>query len=426
MPDLELSPLNLIRRSLLISAAGIAASASAQQLPPPSTVDTGETKGNKVEFPNWTASTERPTPGPPNPTPPGRRVGYAVAGLGRLALENILPAFGQCKHSRLVSLVSGSPEKAKTVAAQYGIPPERVYGYDRFEAIASNPEIQAVYIVLPNGLHQEYVVRAARAGKHVLCEKPMANSSEQARAMVAACKEANRLLMIAYRSQYEPHNRQLLRMLRDQRFGPLQLLLAANTQNMADPAQWRLKKELAGGGSLPDVGLYCLNAARFLSGEEPIEVMGRTYSPPDDPRFSQVEDVASFTLRFPSGFIAQCTSSYGLHEARYLHAHTPAAAFDFQNAFAYSGHQLRVAHRDGKVESVDELRVESKDQFALELDHFSECIRANRQPHTPGEEGLQDQLVMEAIYRSAAIGQPVRLPPVSGRDTTRGPAPEES
>ncbi len=379
-----------------------------------------------MKFPVWTAQTERPAPDPPSPLPPDQRVGYAVVGLGRLSLENILPAFGETKKSKLVALVSGTPDKAKAVAAQQGISPEAIYSYADFEKISSNPQIQAVYIVVPNGLHKEYVIRAAKAGKHVLCEKPMANSSAEAREMIAACKQAGRLLMIAYRSRYEPNNRNLLKMLREEKYGPLRLMSAVNVQNMAAPEQWRFKKELAGGGALPDIGLYCLNAARFLSGEEPIEIIGRTQSTAGDPRFREVEETVAFTLRFPSGFVAECSSSYGMHESRYLTAHTPGAAYHFRNAFAYEGHQLRVSHRDGKAESIDELRVGAKNQFALEIDHMSECVKSGRQPHTPGEEGLQDHVLMEAIYRSAKGREPITLPVVPGRDTPRGPALDEA
>lgn len=157
-----------------------------------------------------------------------------------------------------------------------------------------------------------------------------------------------------------------------------------------------------------------------------MEVTARIHSTPNDERFREVEETVAFTLRFPSGLIAECSSSYGMHEARYLHAHMPAGAVHFENAFAYTGHQLNVSHRDGKVESVDNLRVGAKDQFALEMDHMADCVLHNRQPHTPGEEGLQDHLIMEAIYKAAATKVPVTLPEVSGRDRTRGPAPEET
>ena len=247
----------------------------------------------------------------------------------------MLPAFGETKKSRLVALVSGTPNKAARVAAEYGVRPEAVYDYTGLDRIRDNPEIKVVYIILPNALHKEYTIRAAQAGKDVLCEKPMAVSSAEGQAMVDACRAAQRKLMIAYRCQYEPYNREVLRMVREQVLGPARFIDAVNTQNQGDPTQWRLKRALAGGGSLPDIGLYCLNAARFLTGEEPIEVFARTFSPPGDPRFGEVEETVNFMLRFPSGVVANCASSYGMHESRFLRVHTPGGAISLDGAFAY-------------------------------------------------------------------------------------------
>ncbi|MFL6448211.1 MAG: Gfo/Idh/MocA family protein [Bryobacteraceae bacterium] len=419
--------LPISRRHLIAAGtAGVATLALAQELPPPTPTDTGKTTDGKIQFPSWTAPTERPTGGPPDPMPVDKRVGFAVVALGRLSLENILPAFGQSKKARPVALVSGSPDKAKTVAAQYGIQPEAIYGYERFEDIRNNPDIQAVYIVLPNAMHKEFVLRAAKAGKHVLCEKPMATSSADAKQMVEGCRAAERLLMIAYRCQYEPYNRKVISFLRDGKYGTPKLIRAVNVQNMAAPEQWRLKKKMAGGGSLPDVGIYCLNAARYLTGEEPVEVYAQIASTPNDPRFREVEETVSFSLRFGSGIIADCSTSYGMHESRYLHVHTDAGTLQLENAFAYEGQQLRVSHRADKAESIDQIRLSQKHQFALEMDHMADCILTGRKPHTPGEEGVQDHVVMEAIYRSAATNRPVSLPKVEGKDVTRGPAPEES
>jgi predicted dehydrogenase len=414
------------RHIIAAGTTGVASLAMAQELPPPTTTDTGKTTGGKIEFPSWTAPTEKPTSGPPTPMPVDKRVGFAVVGLGRLSLENILPAFGQCKKARPVALVSGSPEKAKTVSAQYGIKPEAVYSYEKFEDIKDNPDIAAVYIVLPNAMHKDFVLRAAKAGKHVLCEKPMATSSVDAKQMVEGCGTAGRLLMIAYRCQYEPYNRKVISLLRDRKYGTTKLIRAVNVQNMAAPEQWRMKKSMAGGGSLPDIGIYCFNAARYLTGEEPIEVYSQIVSTPNDPRFREVEETVSFSLRFPSGVIADCSTSYGMHESRYLHVHTDGGSLQLENAFAYEGQQLRISHREGKGESIDQIRLAQKDQFALEIDHMADCILNNRKPHTPGEEGLQDHLVTEAIYKAASTNKPVSLPKVEGRDVTRGPVPEES
>ena len=410
----------MLKLAALAAGAALGGSAAAEAAEP--VVDTGAVEGGKVEFPTWTAPTERPAAPPPAPLPPTSRVGFAVLGLGRLALEEILPAFARSERAKLVALISGTPDKAKLVAEQYGVPADAVYGYGDWGRIEANAAIQAVYVVTPNALHRQAVLDAAAAGKHVLCEKPMATSSADCQAMIDACAKAGRHLMVAYRCQYEPNNRAVQAMVRDKRYGAAMLYDAVNVQNMAAPTQWRFVKALAGGGALPDIGLYCLNGARFLSGEEPTEVYAHTYSTPGDPRFEQVEEQVTFMLRFPSGLVANCAASYGLHEHRRLGLGMPAAAIDLFDAFSYSGQRVQIAHRDGDAEAIVDRRIPAKDQFALELDHMAECVATGRRPRTPGEEGLADQRIMEAIYRSAETRQPVPLPKVDGLDTTRGPA----
>ena len=320
--------------------------------------------------------------------------------------------------------MSGTPDKARVVAQQYGIPDSAVYGYGDWDKVKANPDIQAVYVVTPNAVHRGDVVAAAGAGKHVLCEKPMAASSAEARAMIAACEAADVRLMIAYRCQYEPYNREVTRLARTGELGKPRMIQAFNGQTTGLPEQWRLKKALAGGGALPDIGLYCLNGVRALLGEEPDLIQAQIHSPPGDPKFREVEESVSFTLRFPSGVLAQCMTSYGVHESRRLTVHTAGAEIDLENAFAYVGQRLIVTHRDGKALSKDARVLTARNQFALEMDHLSRCLQENRRPRTPGEEGLQDQILMEAIYEAARTGAPVTVSPppgAAGLDATRGP-----
>jgi predicted dehydrogenase len=417
----------LVQTAGLGLAAAVTARAAAAAIPSgqPTTVDEGSVDGGDVRFAPIHAETERPDAPPPNPDPPARRVGFAVLGLGRLALDQILPAFASCKHARPVALVSGDPGKLRAVAAQYGVAPEACYDYASFARIRDNPAVEAVYVVSPNALHREHVVAAARAGKHVLCEKPMAASVEEAREMIAACRTAGRKLMIAYRCQYEVNNAELARRVRAGALGPVQLIDAVNTQNQGDPTQWRQVKRLSGGGSLPDVGLYCLNTARAILGEEPVEVSAMIHSPEGDPRFREVESSVSFTLRFPSGALANCASSYSAHEHRNIRVLGPNGVGEVENAFAYEGQRLRLFRRDGQAEANVELSLGHKNQFSLEIDHFAQCIRSGAEPRTPGEEGLQDQVIMAAIYEAARTGRPVRLPPVARQDAFRGPPPRQ-
>ena len=377
---------------------------------------------DKVSFPPIYAKSEKPEKGEPPADAWNERVGIAIVGLGRIAVEEMLPAFAESKHARPVALVSGDRAKAIKIAHQYNIPESAVLDYKDYEKLGSMPEVQAVYIALPNSMHAEYTVRAAKVGKHVLCEKPMANSVAECQQMIDACKKAGKKLMIAYRSQYEPFDRALVKMIRDKRLGDLKEFISVNSQNMGDPKHWRLKRSLAGGGALPDVGLYCLNAARFLSGEEPTEVIGNTWSTPGDARFREVEESCQFILRFPSGFMASCSTSYAAHKSQMFRLNGSSAWAEMNPAYAYHGLKLKVGRVEEGKEHVSDIALEEKDQFAAELDHFAQCIQQNKDVHTPGEEGLQDQRIVEAIYESARTKKPVKL---AAPGKTRGPEPQE-
>ncbi len=406
----------LLRASTTLAASALAPVAGAQATKP--------NQQDDVQLSRIHAATEQPEkiPGPFEAVP--QRTGFAVVGLGRLALGEILPAMAKTKYCKPVALVSGDRDKARRIAAQYGIKESSLYDYSTYDQLAQNPEVQAIYIVLPNSMHAEFVVRGAKAGKHILCEKPMATSAKDCERMIAACKSANVKLMIAYRSQYEPYDRALIKMIRDGKLGKLKQFISTNSQNQGDPTQWRLKKALAGGGCMPDVGVYCLNAARFLSNEEPSEVSATVYQPKDDPRFAEVEASCQVVAKFPSGFTAVFNSAYNAHKSQFLRVEGTDAWAELNPAFAYHGIRMKYAQfRDG-MDTAHEPQLEEKDQFAEEMDHFALCVQQNLQPHTPGEEGLQDQRVTDAIYESARTGRTVKIAPPTG--PTRGPEPTES
>jgi glucose-fructose oxidoreductase len=264
--------------------------------------------------------------------------------------------------------------------------------------------VDVVYVVLPNGMHAEYTVRAARAGKHVLCEKPMANTPAECEQMVDACRQAGRKLMVAYRLRYEPFNQALIKVAREKEFGPLKLVLADAGFSIGDPNQWRLKKQMAGGGSLMDIGIYSLNAARYLTGEEPTEVHAMEHTTAGDPRFTEVEETITFQLRFPGGVLANCTSSYGAPLNRFRVVGTTGWA-ELEPALIYSNLKMRA----GTWTKVEERQQPVVDHFAAEMDHLSECVMKGTVPLTPGEEGLRDLRIMAAIYESARERRPVRL-----------------
>jgi predicted dehydrogenase len=355
-----------------------------------------------------------------------QRLGYCIVGLGHLTLGEIMPAFAKSKYSRPMALVSGDPAKAAKVAAQYGISPKNIYSYQNFDNIKDNKEIDIVYIVLPNSMHEEYTIRAARAGKHVLCEKPMATSPQSAQRMIDACSGAGKKLMIAYRIQYEPMNKMVMQWTRDNEFGKVKVIESWNSQNTGDPTQWRLKKALSGGGPLPDMGIYNLNTTRYILGEEPDWVYGQAFTTPGDKRFREVEETMLFQFGFPSGVIANAGTSYGVHETRRYRCLTDkGASYGMEPSFSYRGLKLDLSQAQGMQERKQQIVLGEKDQFALEMDHMTWCVLKDLKPFTPGEEGLQDMKIIEAIYRSASEGKPVKLETITKTDAFRGSKPEE-
>jgi predicted dehydrogenase len=354
--------------------------------------------------------------------PPDQRVGFALVGLGKLTLGELLPAFAHCKLARPTALVSGDRQKAEKVGQQYGIASPHLYDYQSFDRIRDDPSIDVVYVVLPNSMHAEYTVRAAQAGKHVLCEKPMANSVDECSQMIDACERAQKLLMIAYRLQYEPHHREVIRLVRSGELGRLKNILTSNGQMQKDPSEWRLKRAMAGGGPLPDVGIYCLNAARYLTGEEPIEVSGLQLSAPGDPRFAEVEEQIDFALRFPSGTLAVCASSYDTYNTKEYRLLCERGSISMDPAYSYRGLALQIkrgGQDDPKQEKTSAPKFDVASQFALEIDHMAQCVLEKRKPLTGGEEGRQDVRLIKAIYESAATGKTIKLPASPGLDAFR-------
>jgi predicted dehydrogenase len=339
------------------------------------------------------------------PEPPGKKMGLAIVGLGRLSINQILPAFAKCEKSKVVAFVTGSREKGEKLAARYGVNPKNIYNYQNFESLRDNPEVDIVYIVLPNSMHAEYTIRAAKAGKHVLSEKPMANTPKDCEEMIKACREANRKLMVAYRCRYEPYNQALIKISREGELGTINTVVSDHGFNIGDPTQWRLKKDMAGGGSLMDIGIYALQAARYTTGEEPAEVSAMESTDRNDPRFKEVEETINFQLRFPSGALAQCTSSYGYAGQNRIRVIGTKGWAELEPATSYTGLRMRVK----KGNAIEERDLGQRDHFALEMDHMSDCVMNNKEPATPGEEGLRDLRIMMAIYESARTGKTIKL-----------------
>ena len=329
-----------------------------------------------------------------------RRIGWCVIALGRISMGHFMPGVKLSQTGKIVALVSGHRDKAEKQAAIYGISPNAIYSYENMDAIRDNKEIDAVYVALPNSMHAEYTIRSAKAGKHVLCEKPMASSVADAKAMIDACKAANRKLMIAYRCQFDPEHLKAIETIRTGQIGQVQAIESAFGFNIGP--DWRLDRKLAGGGPLMDVGIYCLNASRYLTGEEPDDIKANSSVIDHDGRFSSVEENVSWTMKFPSGIVAACNTTYGASMNGYFRVHGGKGVIDMENAFSYDGMRLTAQiGRDQKIDEVSPIREPM--EFTRQADHFADCIWNDKTPKTPGEEGLRDIELMSQIYQAAGL-----------------------
>ena len=333
-------------------------------------------------------------------------VGYAVVGLGAISQQAVLPAFAHSKKARLIAVVSGDKSKAEKLASQFHA--ERHYGYGDFGDCLKNPEIDAVYIATPPGEHEKYTVQAARAKKHVLCEKPLAASIEECRRMVGACRKNGVQLMTAYRKYFEPASVALKKVISSGDLGRVDIIHTAFSEfrpaGDTSPA-WLFQRKLSGGGPLMDLGVYCVNSSRWLIGEDPVEARAVSWSH-DRKRFKEVEEGISFRLRFPSGLVLQGTSSWGSVLMSFIQVHGEKGWASLAPAYAFEDDRRLTGKIAGK--SINE-EFAAIDEFALELDAFAECIRENRKPEPDGVQGMRDVVIIEAIYRAAKSRRPVPI-----------------
>ena len=330
----------------------------------------------------------------------GKKLGFALCGLGSLSTHQIAPALRKTRNCRLTGIITDTPAKADRWKSEYNIPAKNVYTYDTMERMADNPDIDVVYIVTPNALHLDNALAAAKAGKHVFCEKPMEISVERCQKMIDALEAANRRLGVAYRCQFEPHHLECMRLAREKEFGALKVIDAYFGFNI-EPSAWRLKRALSGGGPLMDVGIYALQATRYLTGEEPVWVSALT-TQGDSGRFSEVEESVLWEAKFPSGAVSHCGASYNAAPSGYFRAIAEHGWFELDPAFNYQGIQGR--RSDGKP-----LAFPDTDHFAVEMDDFAQCILEGKPSRVSGEEGLRDVRIMMAIYESARTGKRVEL-----------------
>ena len=326
-------------------------------------------------------------------------LGVALVGLGNYATGQLAPALQETTRCRLAGIVTGTPSKAETWMEEYGIPEANVYNYETFDDIANNDAIDIVYVVLPNGLHAEYAIRAAEAGKHVICEKPMATSVEDCRRMIEACERNNRKLSIGYRLHFEPHHQRVMELGQNAVYGPVNIIQAGFGFRLGDPPypphiQWRLDKELSGGGALMDVGIYAIQAGRYSTGEEPVAVTAQAYNTRPD-IFTELHETIFFQLEFPGGARMSGSTSYNGSFNRF-YASANRGWFEVEPAYGYGGIQGRTS--DGPM------NLDNVNQQARQMDAFAACIQEDRASRVSGEEGLRDLRVIEAIYASIDAG----------------------
>jgi glucose-fructose oxidoreductase len=336
----------------------------------------------------------------------GKRIGYALVGLGSISQVAVLPAFAHSKKAKLIAVVSGNKKKAEKFAQDFNA--SQACSYAEFSQCLENPLVDAVYIATPPGEHEEYAVAAARAGKHVISEKPLAATVQQARNMVNACRRNKVLFMTAYRKYFEPSSLLLKKMITTGELGRIDIIhtLFAELRKFGDnsPA-WLFSRKLCGGGPLTDLGVYCINTTRWLVGEDPVAATGISWVR-DRKRYNEVEEGVAFRLDFKSGLILQGTAAYSAAFSSFVHVHGEKGWAELAPAFAFE-EERRISGKVGGKWFAKTFR--PIDEFVLELDAFAACIAEGREPEPTGEQGLRDIIIIDAIYRAVKQRHPVTI-----------------
>jgi len=332
-----------------------------------------------------------------------KKVGFAVVGLGSIARGSVLPAFANCKKAKLVALVGRDKLKAAQLAQEFNVGAH--YHSEEYATCLTNPEVSAVYIAAPNGEHATLAIRAAQAGKHVLCEKPLAANLKQSASMVEACRKSGVLLMTAYRKYYEPSAVHLKQLIQDGSLGRIDVIHTAFSElhSAGVSLPWLLDSRLAGGGPLMDLGVYCVNTTRWLVDEDPIEVVAQSWVR-DTVRFWDVEEGISFRLKFPSGLVVQGSSSYGAVLSSFIFVQGTKGWLSLAPAFPFD-EDRRLTGKIGKRQVDREFKI--VDEFAAEIDAFASAIQNKRVVDADGAQGHLDMIILDAIYESARTKQPV-------------------
>jgi predicted dehydrogenase len=344
------------------------------------------------------------------------KVGWAVVGLGNYA-QYAMERLASARRSTISSLVSADPDKAKGCATKFGVRGENIFNYSTFDRIANDPKIEVVYIVTPNSLHADFAIRAMEAGKHVVVEKTMAATSKDALRMIETSKRTERKLMVAYRARFDPFNQAAIRMSRDEEFGKITSIAAHKGFVIGDNLgkdRWRTKRSMIGGGALIDIGVYSIQACRYIAGQDPVEVSAIAHSTPNDPRFAEVEESISFSMRFPNGILATGSASWNYSLQNYYRVVGTRGWYELDPATSNANLRMfasteRTPRQGQPGRVVEERMFPNVDQLPLMFDHFSDCVRTGAQPLIPIDDGLRDLEVIEAVYESARTGRTVKV-----------------
>ncbi|WP_439882901.1 Gfo/Idh/MocA family protein [Pontibacter sp. MBLB2868] len=330
-----------------------------------------------------------------------KKLGVALVGLGRYSTNQLAPALQETEKCYLSGIVTGTPSKAGLWQKKYGISEKNMYNYQTMDQIRDNPDIDIIYIVLPNGMHAEYTIKAAETGKHVICEKPMATSVKDCQQMIDACNRNHVKLSIGYRLHFEPHHQRVMELGQQELYGPVKKIEAADSfVFQRDPSSWRLDKELAGGGPLMDLGIYCVQGAIYTLGQEPIAVTANFDEVTRPDYFDEVEQSIKWQMEFPDGAVADCSSSYNDSASR-LYGKAERGWWELQPSFGYGG--IRGRTSDGPM------NLPNVNQQARQMDAFATCILEDKQSRVPGEMGLRDVRILMAIYEAARTGNKVKI-----------------
>ena len=332
----------------------------------------------------------------------GPMLRVAIMGLGSYGTR-VADAIQTCTKVKLVGIISGTPAKITSWQTKYGIPEKNCYNYENFDAIRDNADIDAVYIITPNAQHKDQAIRVAKTGKHVICEKPMALNAKEGTEMIAACKAANVKLLVGYRMHFEPKTLEVIRQRKNGDMGKILFFQGLCGFRIGDPTQWRLNKKLAGGGSMMDIGIYAINGARYMTGEEPLWVTAQE-TKTDLIKFKEgVDETIQFQFGFPSGAVASCLSTYAMNGLDKFYLNGEKGFAEMQPSTAYGP----IKGRTNK----GELMQEHKTHQTVQMDEMAGIIFNNNTPVVPvdGEEGLRDLKIIDAIYKAVRTGKKVKL-----------------